>query len=262
MTRDIAGNGYEGPNYVHRERQFFLLTINSTTMAGLGKKILSAFVEVTDKKAAVADKPAGATSNSSTSAGASGPGVNAGPEPALIRQIADSRSPAGDAGPHTGDRFSEYFDKLFAEANIPGPDYYEFSKMISAMQAIPDEQSRFYAAYAGLQVQGLDKTKLLSTADEYLRVIDSDAGHFKETIDGALKEKVQSKQAEAEAKSQRIQSLSREITELQSQIAALYTELKENEAKIMSSKEGYDAEYGRRKAKIQDEIEKIRHYIQ
>jgi len=233
-----------------------LLTIKSTTMAGLGKKILSAFVEVTDKKTTATDTPAGATSNSSTNTGTgspdSGSGLHAGGNP----------SSTGDGTLQPDSRFSEYFDKLFAEANIPGPDYYEFSKMINAMQAIPDEQSRFYAAFAGLQVQGLDKPKLLSTAGEYLRILDSDAGHFKETIDEALKEKVQSKQMEAETKSQRIQALSREIAELQGQITALYTELKENEAKIMSSKGGYDTECARRKAKIQDDIEKIRHYIQ
>jgi hypothetical protein len=41
------------------------------------------------------------------------------------------------------DRFAGHFDKLLSQANIPGPDYYEFARMIAVMQAIPDETARY-----------------------------------------------------------------------------------------------------------------------
>lgn len=168
----------------------------------------------------------------------------------------------GDSSNDTADpRFTDYFDKLFSESNIPGPDYYEFAKMIGAMQSIPNEQARFYAAFAGLQVQGLDKDRLLSTAAEYLHMLSADAVHFQTTVDAALQEKVQDKATTVEEKMERIRALSQEIAGLQEQIAALQAEIKDNKAKLDASNNGYAAEYGRRKARIEADMEKIKHYI-
>jgi hypothetical protein len=197
-------------------------------MATLGKKILSAFVELSDDKTKTAVRPP------------------------------DENFPPGAAA---GGKFKEYFDELFREANIPGPDYYEFSKMIEAMQAIPDEQARYVAAYAGLQVQGLDRQKLLSTANEYLRILETDAAHFRQTVDAALQEKVQGKRSEMEEKTRRIQSLTKEIETLRGEITILDSAIKENEEKIEASTGGYTAESGSRKSIILEDIEKINHYI-
>jgi hypothetical protein len=227
-------------------------------MAGLGRKILSAFLEVTPTSKATEQNEnkqgvgnsAGSVEQGSASSAQSGYPVH----PSGSGQGTDPTSEGTS-------RFSEYFDKLFSEANIPGPDYYEFSKMIEAMQAIPDEQSRFYAAYAGLYAQGVDKAKLLSTAEEYLRILETDSRQFHTTVDAAMQEKVQHKKAEETEKSERIRTLSREITDLQNQITALQAEIKENEEKIEASTGGYTAESTRRVARIQADIEKIKNYL-
>ncbi|HWK06379.1 MAG TPA: hypothetical protein VNS58_22250 [Puia sp.] len=214
-------------------------------MAGLGRKILSAFLEVSPT-------PPKTTETSESRSGTGNPGMPA--RPASINQ-GPNPAPAADS------RFAEYFDKLFSEANIPGPDYYEFSKMIEAMQAIANEQSRYYAAYAGLSAQGVDKDKLLSTAGEYLRILEADAQQFHTTVDTAMQEKVQSRKTEEHEKSERIQALSQEISDLQNQIVSLQKEIKENEEKIEASTGGYMAENARRAARIQADIEKINHYL-
>jgi len=207
-------------------------------MSSIGKKLLSAFVEVTPPDKAEAPSEA---STGNTQA-----------------QSVKTPAPADQPSDH---RFAEYFDKLFSEANIPGPDYYEFSKMTGAMQAIPDELSRFCAAFAGLQVQGLSREKLLSTAAEYLQVLETDAAHFNSTVAGALQEKVQDKKAELEEKATRIQALSKEIADLQNQIIALDAAIKENEEKIGGRQRDYTAESKERKARISADIEKIKQYI-
>jgi len=155
----------------------------------------------------------------------------------------------------------EYFDKLFSDANIPGPDYFEFSKMVAALKAVPDEFTRYSAAFVGLQAQGLTKEKLLSTAQEYLKVIDTDATHFHSTVEAALQEKVQNKKAEAEEKANRIQTLSKEINELQNQIAALQAEIRDSEQKITGRSGDYTVESTARKQQIAADIENIKQYI-
>ena len=187
-------------------------------MASIGKKILSAFVELKEE-----ENSSPVNSNNET--------------PVFTETTTKSYQPV-----EKNDRFVQYFEKLFREANLPGPDYFEFSKMIEAMRSIPDEKARYAAAYAGLSVQGLDKAKLLSTATEYLRILNADAANFGTTVDAALQEKVFLKKQEIGEKSARIEQLSKEINELHRQIELLRNEISENEEKIESNSGSYKRE--------------------
>jgi hypothetical protein len=208
-------------------------------MANLGKKILSAFVEVTDDKKAVTEKP---------------------PESTFISTKSTAIN-SSYASP-VNSKFKDYFEKLFSEANIPGPDYFEFSKMIEVMQSIPDEHVRYITAFAGLSVQGLDKQKLLSTAAQYLQLLDTDAANFHSSVDAALQEKVVEKKRMMEEKDKRIQQLTQEISSLQNELLTLQSEIKENEEKIEANTGGYKNESEAMKNRIAADIEKIKRYIQ
>ncbi|HET7896783.1 MAG TPA: hypothetical protein VFL47_03920 [Flavisolibacter sp.] len=199
----------------------------------IGKKILSAFVEVTE-----AEKPP-ATAETTF-------------------RVASQGSPQVVAG---NSKFRQHFESLFADANLPGPDYYEFAKMVEAMTVIADEKSRYLAAFAGLTVQGLSKEKLLSTAEEYLKMVETDAAAFQQTLEATLKEKVQDKQQEREDINGRIQQLSQEITELRNRLADLQNEIKENEEKIYGNSNSYKEAAESMKAKISSDIERIQQHV-
>lgn len=202
-------------------------------MANIGKKILSAFIEIKEESKQM-------------------------PE-----QAPEYKQPAiTEATYKVDDKFKQYFDKLFRESNIPGPDYFEFTKMTEAMQNIPDESLRYAAAYSGLNVQGLDKQKLLSTAEQYIKLLEADAANFLSTVDAALKEKVHQKKAAAEEKNRRIQQLSQEIQLLQEQVVALQQEIDENEEKIETNTGGYKIASELMKKRIFSDIEKIKRFIQ
>lgn len=205
-------------------------------MSSFGKKFLSAFLEVTDDK----DKEQTIID-----------------EPVARASFTENRQPPADAN----GKFSEYFNKLIAEANLPGPDYYEFSKMTEAMQGIPDERARYCAAFAGLQVQGLDKQKLLQSVQEYQQLLDADAIAFNNTVNTALQEKVTAKKEVIEKAKNEIQQLSQQILNLQQRIAELTAEVAENEAKLESNKSAYISTLGSFHAKLSADIEKIKQYI-
>lgn len=211
-------------------------------MSNIGRKILSAFVEVTEEDIPVAT-PEAITKRSTKQVA---------PVPVLQQHQADTA---------TAEKFKQYFEKLFKDANLPGPDYFEFSKMTEAMISIPDERTRYTAAFAGLNIQGLDKQKLLHSATQYVQVLETDAANFNSTVDAALKEKVQGKQQEIEAKQQRIADISREITDLQNQIQLLQQEVKENEEKIDNNSSGYTTASENMKKKILYDVEKIKQHI-
>ena len=215
-------------------------------MASIGKKILSAFVEMQDK-----EEPGPTNAEPQLQDNTTGP-------PPQYNAYAGA-PPGADAS--RTEKFTQYFDKLFRDANLPGPDYFEFSKMIAAMSGIPDERSRYSAAFAGLSVQGLDKSKLLSTATEYLHILEKDAANFDSTVDAALHEKVHAKHKEIEDRSARIRELQKEISEHENRIDALSKEIKENEEKIANNTGGYKAESERMKHRIANDIEKIKQFI-
>ena len=222
-------------------------------MASLGKKILSAFMEVTDEKKESSAQVQNRHDAADAGVQAQGDRGDAG-RPDADKQELRSAS-------RTDDRFAGHFDQLLSEANIPGPDYYEFSRMIGVMQGIPDEGARYSAAFAGLQVQGLDKQRLLTTAGEYLRILTTDADQFQRTVDAALQEKVHGKETEAEEKAGRIQALSQEILQLQQQISALQEEVRANKDKLMNGSSAYAAESQRRQQQIKNDIDRINQYI-
>jgi len=203
----------------------------------IGKKILSAFVEV---KEAESGKER---------------------ESEREREKKPSAPIALPADAPAGGKFRQHFDRLFEEANIPGPDYFEFSKMIEAMNVIPDERSRYLAAYAGLSVQGLTRQLLLSTADEYLSVLAKDAQAFHATVNAAVQEKVLGKTKEREEKQLRIKALSEEMARLGAEIEKLDREIGENEEKIRNNSSTYDNESVQLKNRILLDIEKIKSHI-
>ena len=206
-------------------------------MASIGKKILSAFVEVTGETIPVA-KP-GETKNFST--GKSG----------------SSETVSTDNG-----KFRQYFRQLFEDANLPGPDYYEFSKMTAAMGMMADERSRYCAAFAGLQAQGLHRQQLLSSASTYIDLLEKDAVNFLATVEAAVKEKLEAGKREMEEKTARIQQLTQEISDLQQRVTALSGGLKENEQKIAQSRDGYKTAMEAAKNAILQDVEKIKLFIQ
>jgi hypothetical protein len=218
-------------------------------MANLGKKILSAFVEVNDDNKPETEKqPANKEGMPKTQE----------PAPSFTSTTATNSYTTQV----NSSKFKDYFEKLFREANLPGPDYFEYSKMLEAMQAVPDEQVRFITAFAGLSVQGLDKQKLLSTAGQYLQMLETDAQNFHSSVDAALQEKVVEKKRLMEEKEKRIQQLMQEISALQNDLLNTQAEIKENEAKIEANTGGYKYESEAIKNRIARDIEKIKTYIQ
>ena len=205
-------------------------------MASFGKKILSAFVEVTEDKKTVA-------------------------VPELSQQQSTRAAQVQAVPANNSEKFKQYFDKLFNDANLPGPDYFEFAKMTQAMAGIADEKLRYSSAFAGLNVQGLDKNKLLETAAAYLKILETDASNFSSTVDAALAEKVQAKQQAIVNKQQRMEQLQREISDLQNQSQLLHAEVKENEEKIESNTGGYKMASENMKQQILLDMEKIKQHI-
>jgi hypothetical protein len=160
-------------------------------------------------------------------------------------------------------KFNQHFDQLFDQANLPGPDYYEFSKMCQAMASLPEE-SKFSAAFMGLQVQGLTKERLMESANHYIAIIDEDAKKFNSAIDGKILAEVKAKRLESENKQKALQEKINMIAQLQAELAkdtsdieALNNDAAEQERKAAEKSNTYKAACDVRKSMIATDIQKI-----
>ncbi len=162
-------------------------------------------------------------------------------------------------------KFEKYFDRLFDQANFPGPDYYEFYKMMETLEAhIHDEKARLSATYASLAIQGLTKKTLIETATKYKAIIEKDKMDFDKALNDKLKSEVGERQNQLQdlekkiaANAERIQQLTKEITEAQVQTGKLKNEVMEEENRLRQNSNGYQLASQAVINKIVDDIQKI-----
>lgn len=139
---------------------------------------------------------------------------------------------------------------------------------MEALEAhIPDEEARMRAAFASLQVQGLDKAKLLNTAAQYREVVLRDKSNFESAVQSKADAEIAGRQKEWQTLKQQNEERQRQIAQLQQEIAdaekrmeQLQREVEQEKSKIEQVHRGYlaacDAMIGKINADIQ-RLEKI-----
>jgi hypothetical protein len=164
-------------------------------------------------------------------------------------------------------KFMQHFDGLFDKANLPGPDYYEFAKMCQAMSALSDD-TKFTAAFSGLQVQGLTKVKLLESAQHYIAIIDEDATKFNTAIDQKILADVKQKRDIIEKKKQALTEKVKLIAQLQAEletdnkeIVTLTSDTNDQERKATEKGAIYKQACQMKKDQISGDLTKINTYI-
>ena len=163
------------------------------------------------------------------------------------------------------EKFEKYFEQLFEKANMPGPDYFEFWKMMETLEAhIPDERARITATFAALSVQGLNKQTLIDTANKYMTIIQTDKQQFEKALNDKINLEVKQRQQKLNdtealitSHSQTIQKLTNEIAEAQALIAKLKTEVIEEENKVRRNSNGYNIACDAMLKKISTDVTKI-----
>lgn len=163
------------------------------------------------------------------------------------------------------DKFEKHFEKLFDQANLPGPDYYEFMKMMDTLEVhIKDEKARLSATYASLTIQGLTKDKLVDTANKYKEIIIQDKTQFEKIIHAKAEKEIGQKRKDVQSleetivrHSEMIQKLTKEITDSQATMEKLKATIADEEGKLAKNKQGYLLACEALVKNISDDITKI-----
>ncbi len=164
------------------------------------------------------------------------------------------------------DKFEKHFEELFDTANLPGPDYYEFWKMMEALEAaVPDENVRMAAVFSTLKIQGMSKEALIGSAEKYLQIVDKDKLEFQNAVNTKVLGEIEGRKSSIDelekrnnANNEMIQKLTKEINDNQQKITALKKEVIDQEAKVNSNKNGYNIACDAMLAKLSGDIQKIK----
>ena len=163
------------------------------------------------------------------------------------------------------ERFGKHFDALFDKANLPGPDYFEFCKMMETLEVhIHDEKARMSAVYATLAIQGMTKQALIESATQYKVIVDKDKTEFDSAVSEKSTKEIESRKhvvADLEKSilknSELIQSLTKDITTAQTKIGTVKNEIMEEQNKITAKTGGYKIAYDAMLNKILSDIQKL-----
>ncbi len=164
------------------------------------------------------------------------------------------------------DKFENHFEQLFDNANLPGPDYYEFWKMMETLEAaVPDEAVRMNAVFSTLKIQGLSKETLLNSAEQYLKILDKDKLEFQNAVNTKVLGEIEGRKTAVQALDKKnqenaalIQKLTAEINENTQKMTALKKEIVDEEAKINGNTNGYNVACDAMMAKLGSDIQQIK----
>jgi chromosome segregation ATPase len=138
----------------------------------------------------------------------------------------------------------------------------EFIVMKNAISAsIPIESHRYTAAFAGMSPTGLDKAKLLATAEQYIAVVESEEKLFEEEYNTQYTEKVTSIEQQITERNAKLEELSKQMGILSQEVTTLKESSSQAAIQLRSKKDAFAQAAAVVKEEIKSEIQKINTYI-
>lgn len=164
----------------------------------------------------------------------------------------------------------EFLIHALEKSNLPGFDYIEFKQSLAALAQMVqlDEDTRFKSAYATASAMGLDKSKLLSSADHYKRILTNEHAQFNAAVQKQVEQRVYSKKQEVEKMRKQIEEFQAKIKELESKIQQTHSTIAQQDdfiqremEKIESTKDGFELTVTTILDEIDRDIQKIQMYL-
>lgn len=167
------------------------------------------------------------------------------------------------------DKFEMHFEKLFDQANLPGPDYYEFMRTCETLEShIKDDNARLAATFASLAIQGLTKESLTQSAARYKEIVNDDRTKFEQIAKEKSEQDIGGKRQELKTledsirkNSETIQKLTEEITKAQTTRSTLINSITQEEERLEKNKQGYLIACDAMIRKIEHDMTKIQNEL-
>ena len=168
-------------------------------------------------------------------------------------------------------KFYEHFDQLLKDANLPGPDYYEFKQQTKTLSKyIKAEDQLILAAWEAYLTNGgsIDKSFLENTAKQYIDIMNKDKESFIHDVEatmkdkvGTLEQKVVTLETENKDANEQIAKLQEKIRVNTDTIGTTKGDISQSSYKIKNSENSYMATHASYVSEINNDINKINLYI-
>jgi hypothetical protein len=162
--------------------------------------------------------------------------------------------------------------QLLDQANLPGPDFYEFYVALKEMQKSGialDEAMLYRTVYTTLKITGLTKDKLVQSCNQYLAILNDHMKEFEHNHQQTVNSKVGSKVSEKEVidksvadKKAQIESLNQEIAAFATKKAQLEVEIRKETENIESTSKAFMSGFNKLTGELSVNAQKINGYIQ
>lgn len=174
--------------------------------------------------------------------------------------------PSGSTNASASNDYHKYFENLIEEANakIPmfqGTDFKEFIDSKIDVEAIADEDMRYKTAFNVLKRTGLTKERLVTTAQEYIKLIDQDLKGFTDAYNQQYKADVETQEQLLQRKAEELQALNEKISVLNQEMKQMSEQVVQNKEKLSLNKSAFISAGEEKKNEIQMELQKINQYF-
>lgn len=158
------------------------------------------------------------------------------------------------------EKFRAYFKNLYDKANLPGADFYEYHNMVEAMGNLISDEVKYPSVFAGFGSQ-LSKEKLISSAQHYLELLQSDRVDFDKSFQVAKQQKVAERKDQANKKAAEIKALQEKMAALNQEIVRLNQQAGEDEGRLNNEQAAYYQQSDAFQQRIRTGVDRINQYI-
>lgn len=171
------------------------------------------------------------------------------------------------------EKATKYFTDLLDQANLPGPDFFEYLKALKQNKealgsSITDESIIYKMVFTTLQTSGLKMEVLESSSAEYLKLLDQHYSDFSENNNKVVEQKVGLKEKRINelntaitSKLAEIKTLNDDILLAKDEIIAVGNEIIIEKSKIEETVTAFKSAYNKTKNEIIEVVEKCKSFL-
>jgi len=166
-------------------------------------------------------------------------------------------------------KFVDILLKAVEKDNLEGFDYLEYKSSLQSLSGMDmDDATRYKSALAMAKTMGATPSKLISTAEHYLKTLDTEKRKFQEALKGQKAKQITGKETSIKKAAETIAKKKQRILDLQKEIEADTQKMEKMKAginsavsKVQSTSDNFHYAYSVVTGQIHNDIENMKAYL-